>query len=227
LYREFAEVPLVSVSNSQRVPLAFANWQATVYHGLPEDLYVLNNRPDDYFAFIGRISPEKGIEDAIEIARRVGVRLKVAAKIDPADEAYYEAVAKRAMQDPLVEYIGEISDHEKQEFLGKAMALIFAVNWPEPFGLAMIEAMACGTPVVARRRGSVPEVVDPGVTGFVVDSVEDAVSAAKRIEGLSRKRCRERFEQRFTAERMANDYVRVYRQLCPETSAVPASVAAG
>ncbi|MGV8083792.1 MAG: glycosyltransferase family 4 protein [Coriobacteriia bacterium] len=227
LYREFREVPLVSVSDAQRVPLPFANWQATVYHGLPSDLYTLDPKPDDYFAFIGRISPEKGIEDAIAIAKRSGVRLKIAAKIDPADEVYYEDVAKRAMQDPLVEYVGEIGDHEKQEFLGKARALLFAVNWPEPFGLAMIEAMACGTPVIARRRGSVPEVVDQGVTGFVVDSIEDAVEAANRVANLSRKRCRERFERRFTAKRMADDYLGVYRRLCREQAATTVSAAIG
>src|SRR5207302_512840 len=210
LYEEFREMPLVSISDAQRQPLAWANWQATVYHGLPRDLHGLRSAPGTYLAFLGRISPEKRVDRAVEIARRVGMKLRVAAKVDPADRVYYEEqiapLFKKAGS--LVEFIGEVGGKEKDEFLGNAHALLFPIGWPEPFGLVMIEAMACGTPVIAFRNGSVPEVMDDGVTGFVVDTVEEAVKAVERVGEISRAGCRQVFEERFSVSRMARDYVR-------------------
>jgi glycosyltransferase involved in cell wall biosynthesis len=223
LYKRYRDIPLVSVSNHQRRPLAWANWQGTVYHGLPLELYSYQETEGDYLVFLGRISPEKRLDRAIEIATRAGMRLKVAAKVDPADRAYFEAVIKPLLDNPLVDYIGEISDKEKQAFLGNAYALLFPIDWPEPFGLVMIEAMACGTPVLAFGRGSVPELVEDGVTGFIVDGVDQAVAALRKIERLDRKHCRRVFEQRFSAARMTRDYLELYRSVidghCPRTSA--------
>lgn len=213
LFREFADIPLVSISDAQRGPMAWARWQGTVYHGLPRELYALTEKPGDHLAFLGRIAPEKGIEQAVEIARRVGRRLRVAAKVDRADRRYYETRVASLLADPLVEYVGEIGEREKGEFLGGASALLFPVDWPEPFGLVMIEALACGTPVIALRRGSVPEIIEDGVTGFVVDSVEEAIRAVARVPEVSRTRCREVFERRFSVERMASDYVAIYSRL--------------
>jgi glycosyltransferase involved in cell wall biosynthesis len=213
LMREFCEMPLVSISDAQRRPLAWANWQATVHHGLPASLLPLRAGPGRYLAILGRISPEKRCDRAIEIARRLGMPLKIAAKVDPADQAYYEENILPLMDDPLVDYIGEIGEAEKADFLGNAIALLFPIEWPEPFGLVMIEAMACGTPVVAFRRGSVPEIVDPGVTGFIVESVDEAVQATRAAATLDRCACRQRFEQRFTANLMAANYLRVYQRL--------------
>src|SRR5688572_29010816 len=213
LYREFRDMPVVSISEAQREPLSFAGWVGTVHHGLPIDLYDFCAKPADYLAFIGRVAPEKRVDRAIEIAKRVGLRLKIAAKVDDVDREYFESVVEPLLSHPLVEYLGEIGDGEKQEFLGNARALLFPINWPEPFGLVMIEAMACGTPVIALRRGSVPEVLDHGITGFVVDDLDDAVAAARRIGEISRRRCREVFEDRFTATRMACDYVDLYSTL--------------
>jgi glycosyltransferase involved in cell wall biosynthesis len=213
LYREFREIPLVSISDSQRDPLPWLNWQATVYHGLPEDLHGLHSGAGGYLAFVGRVSPEKGVDRAIEIARRAGVPLKVAAKISEDDRDYFETQIKPMLTDPIVEFLGEIGEEEKGAFLGNAAALLFPIDWPEPFGLAMIEAMACGTPVIAYRRGSVPEVVDHGVTGLIVETIEEAVGAVRRVGKLSRKRCRHVFEERFSARRMARDYVNVYGRL--------------
>jgi glycosyltransferase involved in cell wall biosynthesis len=213
LYQEFRDMPLVSISNAQREPLSWANWQATVYHGLPEDLYQFRSQPGKYFAFLGRISPEKRVDRAISIAKQTGIPLKIAAKVDLVDQNYFEAVIEPLLRDPLVEYVGEIGEGEKDEFLGNAYALLFPIDWPEPFGLAMIEAMACGTPVVAYRQGSVPEIVEEGHTGSIVNDLKDALAAARRVPEVSRKRCREIFEQRFTARRMAHDYLRVYKGL--------------
>jgi glycosyltransferase involved in cell wall biosynthesis len=184
-----------------------------VYHGLPEDLYHFRAQPGKYFAFLGRISPEKRVDRAIEIAKQIGIPLKIAAKVDLVDREYFEAEIKPLLRDSLVEYIGEISEAEKDEFLGGAYALLFPIDWPEPFGLAMVEAMACGTPVIAYRQGSVPEVMEEGQTGFIVNELDDAIAAARRVSELSRKRCREIFDQRFTARRMARDYLRVYQGL--------------
>jgi glycosyltransferase involved in cell wall biosynthesis len=213
LYREFAEMPLVSISDAQRAPLPWANWVGTVHHGLPEDLYRFRPEAGDYLAFVGRVSPEKGLDRAIAIARRARLPLRIAAKVDRADREYHERVVEPLLQGPRIEFVGEIRDHQKDDFLGRARALLFPIEWPEPFGLVMIEAMACGTPVIAYRQGSVPEVMEDGRTGFVVDGIEQAVDAVGRLGGVSRAGCREVFERRFTARRMARDYVETYARL--------------
>ena len=213
VYQEFPEPPVVSISNAQREPLPWLNWQGTVYHGLPHDLYTFRPEPGQYLAFLGRISPEKRVDRAIAIATRVGMPLKIAAKVDPANQEYFEAEIAPQFRHPLVEYVGELGEGEKDAFLGNAYALLFPIEWPEPFGLVMIEAVACGTPVIAFRRGSVPEVVDDGVTGFIVDSVEEAVRTTARIPTLRRQDCRQAFETRFSASHAATDYVDIYRRL--------------
>ena len=213
LYRTFADAPLISISDSQRDPLPFANWQATVYHGLPADLYRPRPGKGGYLAFVGRISPEKRVDRAVAIARRVGMPLKIAAKIDEKDRKYYESEIKPLFRDPLVEFVGEIGEDEKEAFLGGAATLLFPIDWPEPFGLVMIEAMACGTPVVAFRCGSVPEVMRDGVSGYVVHALDEAVTATARAVELPRARVRAYFEERFTAPRMAVDYLAAYEAL--------------
>lgn len=213
LHREFREMPLISISDSQRSPLPWANWRATVYHGLPDDLYSFHPDVGSYLAFLGRVSPEKRVDRAVEIARRLDLPLKIAAKVDGVDKEYFDSTIKPLLRDPRVEFIGEVGEGEKDELLGNAYALLFPIDWPEPFGLVMIEAMACGTPVIAYRNGSVPEVIDDGETGFVVSDLEEAVAAGRRIPQLSRQHCREVFEQRFTAGRMAAAYVQVYQRL--------------
>jgi glycosyltransferase involved in cell wall biosynthesis len=213
LYLEFPEMPLVSISDAQREPLPWVNWLATVYHGLPVDLYRFRKEHGTYLAFLGRISPEKRVDRAIEIAKHTGMPLKIAAKVDQVDRDYFETVIRPLLEHPLVEYVGEIGEEEKSEFLGNAYALLFPIDWPEPFGLVMIEAMACGTPVIAYREGSVSEVLEQGRTGFIVDGLEDAVQAVERIPQLRRVDCREVFERRFTAARMARDYLRIYESL--------------
>jgi glycosyltransferase involved in cell wall biosynthesis len=210
LLHEFAALPLVSISDAQRAPVPWANWLGTVHHGLPADLYAKGNGEGGYLAFIGRISPEKGPERAIEIARRAGVPLTIAAKVDKVDRDYYKAQVEPLLNDPLIEFIGEIGDDEKGAFLGDAMALLFPIDWPEPFGLAMIEAMANGTPVIAFRRGSVAEIVEPGLTGYIVDSIEEAVAAIPAAKTLDRNAIRRRALERFSVERMASDYVALY-----------------
>ena len=215
LFKEFPEVPLVSISNNQRLPMAWANWQATVYHGLPRDLYKFHEKSGEYLAFLGRVSPEKRLDRAIAIARASGMRLKVSAKIYPEERDYFKKTLEPLLQESesLVEFIGEIDHRQKEEFLGNAHALLFPIDWPEPFGLVMIEAMACGTPLIGWHNGSVPEVIDDGLTGFIVNSVEEAVLAVRRIENLSRLTCRRVFEERFDAARMARNYVEVYQRL--------------
>jgi glycosyltransferase involved in cell wall biosynthesis len=213
LYQEFRDMPVISISNGQREPLPWANWQATVYHGLPGDIYRFYPDTGSYLAFLGRISPEKRVDRAIEIAKQVGMPLKIAAKVDRVDQDYFDSAIAPLLRNSLVEFVGEIGDVEKSEFLGNAYALLFPIDWPEPFGLVMIEAMACGTPVVAYRGGAVPELVEPGHTGFVVESMADAVEAVRQVAQLSRKRCRDVFEQRFTATRMARDYVQQFERL--------------
>ncbi len=213
LYREFKEIPVVSISNDQRRPLPWANWQRTVYHGLPEDLYRPYYKPGEYLAFLGRISPEKRPDLAIEIAKRAGVPIKIAAKVDKADEAYFEQRIRPLLSHPLVEFVGEIGEGEKNEFLGRALALLFPIDWPEPFGLVMIEAMACGTPVIAFRRGSVPEVMTDGVTGFICSGIEEAVEAVDKVSSMDRQGVRRVFLERFTARKMALDYVECYMGL--------------
>ncbi len=214
VHQEFAEMHLVSVSDAQRRPMPWANWVGTVYHGIPENLYQPRTQPGTYLAFLGRISPEKRVDRAIEIARRTGTPLKIAAKVDVVDEEYFESRIRRLLDDPRVEYIGEIGDHEKSEFLGGACALLFPVDWPEPFGLVMIEALACGTPVIAYRAGSVPEIIEQGKTGYIVENLDQAVSAVPRIRALDRRTCRRVFEERFSAARMCTDYLAIYRGLC-------------
>lgn len=213
-YRRFPEFPLVSISHDQRRPMPPVNWVRTAYHGLPLDLLQFTERPtNDYLAFLGRISPEKRPDRAIEIARRAKMRIRLAAKVDPVDQEYFEHQIEPLLDDPLVEFIGEISDAQKSEFLGNARALLFPIDWPEPFGLVMIEAMACGTPVIAFPHGSVPEVLDEGITGFIVQDIEQAVRAVRRSRKLDRCEIRRQFEQRFSVTRMACDYVEVYRNL--------------
>jgi glycosyltransferase involved in cell wall biosynthesis len=214
LYFGFDEMPLVSISDGQRAPIPNANFVATVYHGLPLDLHrpIFNPR-GGYLAFLGRISPEKGVDRAIEVAQTLGVPLKIAAKVDRVDEAYFREQIAPLLKKPGVQFIGEINEQGKTEFLGQALALMFLIDWPEPFGLSMIEAMACGTPVLAMRRGSVEEVVEDGLTGHIVDSIEAATVTLPRVMALDRRVVRQRFEERFTATRMANDYVRVYNSL--------------
>jgi glycosyltransferase involved in cell wall biosynthesis len=213
LYQEFRDMPVISISNMQREPLPWANWQATVYHGIPADMYRFSEEPGRYLAFLGRISPEKRVDRAIEIAKRVQIPLKIAAKVDPVDKRYFKREIEPLLGDPLVEHLGEIGDGQKNEFLGNAYALLLPIDWPEPFGLVIIEAMACGTPVIAYRGGAVHEVIEEGHTGFIVEALEDAVRAVRRVPELSRRGCREVFEQRFTATRMAHDYVQVYERL--------------
>jgi glycosyltransferase involved in cell wall biosynthesis len=214
VYRMFPQVPLVSISNSQRKPLPDVGWAATVYHGMPKNLLTpVPVAKRDYLAFLGRISPEKGIERAIQIAGRCGMKLKVAAKVDKADADYFKASVEPLLADANVEFIGEINDSQKPAFLSGARALLFPIDWPEPFGLVMIEAMACGCPVIAMRRGSVPEVMDDGISGFVVDNVDEAVAAFGRLDEIDRNGVRAQFEKRFTSHRMAADYVDLYTRL--------------
>jgi glycosyltransferase involved in cell wall biosynthesis len=213
LYDEY-NPPLVSISNNQRLPLLDVNWQATVYHGLPRDLHTFRNEPGDYLAFIGRVSFEKRLDRAIRIACQAGMKLRVAAKINRDDEHFKRDIEPLLREaGGLVEFVGEIGGREKDEFLGNAYALLFPIDWPEPFGLVMIEALACGTPVIAWREGSVPEVIDDGRTGFIVESVEEAVKAVGRVAELDRHACRESFENRFDAACMARGYLAVYRRL--------------
>ena len=214
VYRTFPQFPLISISDDQRRPLPDSHWLCTILHGLPANLYPVAPRAaGGYLAFLGRICPEKRPDHAIEIARRAGIELKIAAKIDRVDQAYFDAVIRPLLRDPLVEYVGEIGEADKAAFLGGARALLFPIDWPEPFGLVMIEAMACGTPVIAYRLGSVPEVLEDGLTGFLVDDIEEAVIAVAQLGRLDRGLIRARFEQRFTAQRMAQDYVAAYRSL--------------
>ena len=210
LYRHFPEQPLVSISQSQRVPLPDANWRATVPHGLPRQLYRFHEQAQDYFAFVGRASPEKRADRAIDIAIGCGTPLRIAAKVDEADRAYFEQVIRPRLDHPLVKFVGEIAEREKNELIGGAKALLFPIDWPEPFGLVMIEAFACGTPVISFPGGSVPEVLEHGVTGFMVHDIQEAVAAARRIHEIDRRRCRAEFEQRFTADLMAQRYLDVY-----------------
>ena len=230
LYRKFADMPLISISDAQRNPLPWANWQGTVYHGLPRDQNTFHSGPGKYLGFLGRISPEKGLDQAIEIASLAGITLKIAAKVDHVDQEYFETTIRPLLNNPLVEYIGEIGYPDKDEFLGNAMALLFPINWPEPFGLVMIEALACGTPVVAYPRGSVPEILEEGRTGFIVSDAKSAANALGRIPEISRAGCRRAFEQRFTAARMAQDYLALYQKLIggvPESLSVAGGVPVG
>ncbi len=214
IYRAFPHMPLVSISYHQREPMPPVKWMGTVYHGLPERQFHQGDGKGGYLAFLGRICPEKGPVDAIAIAERAGLPLKMAAKVDPVDRPYFDEVIRPLLaKSRHVEFVGEINDSQKQEFLGNARALLFPIRWPEPFGLVMIESIACGTPVVAYRCGSVPEVLEDGLTGFVVDNVEEAVKAVGRLDQLFRPSIRSRFEERFSARAMAQEYCRIYRRL--------------
>jgi glycosyltransferase involved in cell wall biosynthesis len=213
VYRRYKDLPLVSISNAQRDSLPEMNWVTTVLHGLPENLMHFNPRPGDYLAFLGRFAPEKRPDLAIEIARQAGVPLKLAAKLDDANREYFEAVIKPLLSSPGVEYVGEINGLEKQKFLGEARALLFPIDWPEPFGLVMIEALACGTPVIARPCGSVSEVLCEGVSGYMASNVDGLVAAVRKVGDVSRRGCRDEFERRFTSERMAANYETVYYDL--------------
>jgi glycosyltransferase involved in cell wall biosynthesis len=215
LFDQYPEMPLVSISDDQRRPMPSANWRATIHHGLPRDLHTFQPNRGNYLAFLGRISPEKRLDRAIAIALRAGMKLKVAAKIYPEERGYFHETVEPMLRKARtwVEFIGEVGGREKDEFLGNAHALLFPIDWPEPFGLVMIESLACGTPVIAWRNGSVPEVIDDGVTGFVVVDVDEAVEAVGRVESLSRLACHRQFETRFDARRMAGEYLDLYRLL--------------
>ena len=212
LFRRYPDMRLVSISDAQRKPMPWASWLGTVHHGLPRTLLAPGRGAGGYLAFLGRISPEKRVDRAIRIARRAGMRLRIAAKVEKSDAAYYESVVRPLLSEPHVEFVGEIGERDKAQFLGDAAALLFPIDWPEPFGLVMIEAMACGTPVLAFDRGSVREVIEPGTNGWIVSSEDDAVAALARIDAIDRDACRQAFEERFTAERMARDYLRLYRK---------------
>jgi glycosyltransferase involved in cell wall biosynthesis len=213
LYQRFKEIPLVSISYSQRKPIHFANWVGNVYHGISDNTFYEGEGNGNYAVFLGRISSEKRPDRAIEIAKRSGLQLKIAAKIDRNDEKYYEREIKHLMQQPHVEFIGEVNEDDKQELLGNAKVLLFPIDWPEPFGIVMIEALACGTPVIGFPRGSVPEIIDHGKTGFVVNSIDEAVEAVKKIDSIQRSDCRKAFVDRFEATRMAKEYLSVYESL--------------
>jgi glycosyltransferase involved in cell wall biosynthesis len=214
VFGTFRDAPFVSISNNQRTPIPGLNWVRTVLHGMPANLLTPQPMKQEYLAVLGRISPEKGIDKAIRIAGRAGMKLKIAAKVDNADKVYYDAVIKPLIRDnPFVDFIGEINDAQKPAFLSGAHALLFPIDWPEPFGLVMIEAMACGTPVIAYRSGSVPEVIDEGISGFIVDDEDAAVAAIRRVPELDRAKVRATFDRRWTARRMAEDYVSTYEEL--------------
>jgi glycosyltransferase involved in cell wall biosynthesis len=214
LFREYSEMCLISISDSQRAPMPWAGWMATVHHGLPAQLYTPCSSPrGDYLAFLGRASPEKGLDRAIEIARRAGVPIRVACKVDCVDQEYFDQTIRPLLDDPLVEYLGEIGESGKRDFLANAGAVLFPISWPEPFGLVMIESLACGTPVIAFPGGAVTEILEHGETGFIVSDVEAAAEAVSRIPTISRIRCRQAFETRFSARRMCHDYLRVYERL--------------
>jgi len=221
----YPSFPLVSISDAQRVPLPHLAWQGTIYHGLPQDLMPVPAPQRDYLVFLGRISPEKRPDLAIEIARRAGIPIKIAAKVDRADQEYHETVIRPLLDLPGVEFLGEVGEHDKMTLLAGAKALLFPIDWPEPFGLVMIEAMACGTPVIAFRRGSVPELITDGVTGFIVETASEAVEAVNRIDCFDANRIREVFRQRFTAERMAQDHVYQYQALLAGGIAVEGAAA--
>jgi glycosyltransferase involved in cell wall biosynthesis len=212
---QYADVPLVSISRAQRRPVADLDldWIGTVYHGIPVEQYPLGHGNGGYLAFLGRISPEKRPDLAIALAKRLGLRLRLAAKVDPVDRAYFEREIEPLISHPLIEYVGEIGDDAKPDFLGDALALVFPIDWPEPFGLAMIEAMACGTPVIARPCGSVPEVITPGRTGWIADSLDDLVEATRRVDRIDRAACRREAEARFSVQRMADGYEALYEKL--------------
>jgi glycosyltransferase involved in cell wall biosynthesis len=213
LYREYDDMSIISISDSQRKPIPHAKWAGTVYNGVPRENYTFCGSHGEYFAFLGRLAPEKGPEVAIEIAKRSNTPLKIAAKIDRVDQKYFTEIIEPLLDHPLIEFIGEVNEKEKDEFLGNAKALLFPINWPEPFGLVMTESMACGTPVIAFRRGSVEEIIVDGKTGFIVDNVEQALEATMALETIDRKNCRTHFEEKFSVSVMTDGYLEIYRNL--------------
>lgn len=219
MYEEFPDMPVVSISEDQRKPIFFANWVGNVYHGLPKASYTLHPNPGKYLAFVGRISPEKGVDAAIEIAKKAEMPLKIAAKVSSADKDYYNNVVKPLLDHPLIEFVGEITEKEKDEFLGNAYAFLFPIDWPEPFGLVVIESMACGTPTITRRRGSMPELIKNGENGFIVENEEEAVEAIKKIPTINRETCRKVFEDRFSDDRMADEYLEIYKKVIEDFKA--------
>jgi glycosyltransferase involved in cell wall biosynthesis len=214
-------MPVVSISHAQRRPLGWVNWQDTVYHGLPPDLYTFHPHPGQYLAFLGRISPEKRPDHAIALAKAVGMPIRIAAKVDPSDRDYFTTQIEPLLDHPLVEYVGEINDDEKNDFIGDAYALVCPYDWPEPFGLVLIEALACGTPVLAYRRGSIPEVIEEGVTGISCEDLPAMIRSVEDVGRINRRHCRESFEERFTVQRMVRDYVTVYERLLEGRSLLP------
>ena len=226
LYNIYRDAPVISISNAQREPLPHLNWQGTVHHGLPVDSYKFCRKPGEYLAFLGRTSPEKGLDRAIAIAKAAGIPLKIAAKIDKADQEYFDTVIKPELDSPDIEFVGEIGYAEKNDFLGQAMALLFPIAWPEPFGIVMIEAMACGTPVISYPFGSVPEVVADGISGYIVSGEKAAHSAIENLHKLDRKKVRRHFEQNFTADRMALDYLKIYERMVSRKK-VPLTASSG
>ncbi|HKB45456.1 MAG TPA: glycosyltransferase family 4 protein [Chitinophagaceae bacterium] len=213
VYNKFPQQPVISISNKQREPMPQANWVGTVYHGLPLNLLNIGTGEGNYFVFLGRISPEKRVDRAIEIAKATGIQLKIAAKIDSEDQTYFDNHIKQLLDDPLVEFIGEINEDQKEKFLGNALAMLFPIDWPEPFGIVMIESMACGTPVIAFNSGSVPEVIDDGKSGFIVNSVDEAIRAVEKLHLLPKRNARNCFEERFTVERMTRNYIEIYQKM--------------
>ncbi len=226
LCREYSDAPLVAISEAQRRTIPHANWYPTVHHGLPLDLLRFNDEPEEYLAFLGRISPEKGVEEAIAIAVQAGMKLRIAAKIGDDDHVYFRTRVAPLLEHPLVEFIGEVNENQKEEFLGNARALLFPIHWPEPFGLVMIEALACGTPVVAYPGGSVREVLEDGATGFIVRDKDEACLALARLDHISRDGCRRYFERRFSAQRMADDYLDIYTDIIESRGSVPKRIVA-
>jgi glycosyltransferase involved in cell wall biosynthesis len=222
LFREFDDMRLVSISDAQRAPMPWASWEATVHHGMPAHEFTARESRGEYLAFLGRVSPEKGLPRAIRIAKLAGLPLRIAAKVDAVDQKYFDKSVKPLLNDPQIEFLGEIGDDQKCPFLSNALAVLFPINWPEPFGLVMIESLACGTPVIAFPGGSVTEILEDGVTGFIVNNVKAAAEAVHRIPNLSRSRCREVFETRFSARRMCEDYVRVYERVAEQARAAAA-----
>jgi glycosyltransferase involved in cell wall biosynthesis len=218
LFNKFRKQPVVSISYSQRDPLPQANWVGNVYHGMPGHLHKMGAGQGNYLAFMGRISPEKGVDKAIEIAIKSGIPLKIAAKVDKADQEYFETEIQQLLSSPLIEFVGEINEREKTSFLGNAIALLFPINWSEPFGMVMIESMSCGTPVIAFKRGSVPEILDDGLTGIIVNNTDEAVEAIKKINTMQRSLVRNVFEEKYTATRMAKDYLKIYESLAEHSS---------
>ncbi len=224
VFRKFADLPLVSISDAQREPLPWANWQSTIHPGLPKHLYTPHDNQGRYLVFLGRVAPEKGLDHAIEIAKQVDMPLRIGAKIDAQHAEYYHTVIEPLLDHPLVEFIGEVTDIEKDDLLGNAYAMLAPYDWPEPFGLALIESLACGTPIVAYRRGAVPEIIDHGITGFICETREEMIQSIRHVSLLDRTRCRQAFEARYSSERMGQDYLKVYEQILGVPSKTPAPV---